>query len=454
MQPIRFVFFLSFIFCLMQNVPAPADEVADAVTRLRSGSDEERYDAARTLRKLGPQAAPAIDALITALADDGVPHEFKVQYFGPRVQDAASAALVKIGAPSVPRLVVALENENPEIQEWSAFTLGCLGPVSRSSFPVLQKLLKEINASESDERKRLQWALIDAVAKVGESPDIVVPVLIETYRTQKSVTTRSAALSALPDADPSGTLALSILLEGLDHDDGDIMSAAVQALGKLGPRASSAAEELLKRINTKKTRAAPYFDVVWSENVQDDIIRALGEIGPAAHVALPELSQLMNESEHPSAQIWAAAAIVRIAPDAPVAETAFAKVAGSREFEALSLIGSRTAVSVLIEKLKSEEISFDNSTPSQIIEAIGHCGPVAEDAVPLLMELLTIPWDKGFKVKYQAMIALGKIGAPAQPALPLLRRIRDAPADKFSKWQEGDRAEEAIEKIQAAVEAR
>jgi|GEM_PF-2169293 len=454
MQPIRFVFFLSFIFCLMQNVPAPADEVADAVTRLRSGSDEERYDAARTLRKLGSQAVPAIDALIAALSDDGVPHEFKVQYFGPRVQDAASAALVKIGAPSVPRLVVALENENPEIQEWSAFTLGCLGPVSRSSFPKLRELLKKLNEQEADEWNGFQYALIDAIGKVGGSPEVVVPILVETFRTQKSEFTRSAALSALPDADPSGTLALPILLEGLSHDDGEIMSAAVQALGKLGPRASSATEELLKRIHTKKTRGDAYFDIGWPASVQVDIIRALGEIGPAAHAALPELTQLMNESKYPLPQSWAATAIVRIAPDAPIAETAFAKVTDSGEFEALSLIGSKAAVSVLIEKLKSEEISFENVAPSLIIEAIGHCGPVAEDAVPLLMELLTIPWDKGFKVKYQAMIALGRIGAPAQPALPLLRHIRDAPADKFSKWEESDRAEEAIEKIQAAVEAR
>lgn len=454
MQPIRFVFFLSFIFCLMQNVRVPADEVADAVTRLRSGSDEERYNAARTLRKLGPKTIPAIDALIAALSDDGVPHQFKLQYFGPRVQDAASTALVKIGAPSVPRLVAALENENPEIQQWSASTLGRLGPLSRSSFPKLRELLKELNEQEADEWEDVQWEVIDAIGKVGEKPETVVPILAETFRTQKSEFIRSAALSALPDADPSGTLVLPILLEGLGHDDGDIMSAAVQALGKLGSRASSATDELLKRIHTKKTRADAYFDVGWSASVQVDIIRALGEIGPDARAALPELTQLMNESEYPLPQVWAATAIVRIAPDAPIAETAFAKVAGSREFEALSLIGSKTAVFVLIEKLKSEEISFENVAPSLIIEAIGHCGPVAEDAVPLLMELLTIPWDKGFKVKYQAIIALGKIGAPAQPALPLLRHIRDAPADKFSKWEESDRAEEAIDKIQTGFEVR
>lgn len=452
MQPIRFVFFLSFIFCLMQNVRVPADEVADAVTRLRSGSDEARYDAARTLRKLGPKAIPAIDALIAALSDDGVPHQFKLQYFGPRVQDAASTALVKIGAPSVPRLVAALENENPEIQQWSATTLGRLGPLSRSSFPKLRELLKELNEQEADEWEDVQWEVIDAIGKVGERPETVVPILAETFRTQKDEFIRSAALSALPDADPSGTLVLPILLEGLD--DGEIMAASVQALGELGPRASSATDELLKRIHTKKTRGDAYFDVVWPASVQVDIIRALGKIGPDARVALPELTQLMNESGYPLPQVWAAAAIVRIAPDAPIAETAFAKVAGSREFEALSQIGSKAAVSVLIEKLKSEEISFENVAPSLIIEAIGHCGPVAEDAVPILMELLTIPWDKGFKVKRQAMIALGKIGAPAQPALPLLRRIRDAPADQFSKWEDSDRAEEAIDKIQAALEVK
>ncbi len=68
---------------------------------------------------------------------------------------------------------------------------------------------------------------------------------------------------------------------------------------------------------------------------------------------------------------------------------------------------------------------------------MGLFGPMAKDAVPVLIEALK---DENLFVRNRAASALGKIGAAAKSAVPALKNALDDPAVR-------SRAEEALERI-------
>jgi hypothetical protein len=127
------------------DAASTAEELSTALKMLESTRSEVRFDAVRKLKKLGPRAEPAIAALKSALGDDGAPFENAIQFFGPRVRNVASDALIRIGEPAIPALVEALSDENEWIRSIAASTLGQLGPTAKRSFSSLQLQLDEPN---------------------------------------------------------------------------------------------------------------------------------------------------------------------------------------------------------------------------------------------------------------------------------------------------------------------
>jgi HEAT repeat protein len=459
LKPSKFAIFLT-IFGLAVSTIVLADDVDDLIRLLHSDQDEVRYNAARKLRRLGDRALPAIDSLIALLSDTGVPQMFKVQYFGPRVQDAASAALVKIGTPSVSRLVDSLGSPDSETRQWAALTLGQLGPRARSSFTALLQCLKQTQGAEiSDDAGELrnfmfQQCLISAVGKIGAEPERVVPILASLSKSSADPLNRAQALKSLYDADPDGTSAIPILMEELASDDGEVLSAAVQTLGKYGPRAYPAVKKLIGLVSTQKIRSDVHFDVGLTAPVRRDVVQALGEIGPGASAAIPVLVSTMHDDDDQTTRLWAAAAIVQISEENAISKAALQMLKDAKAYDALGAAGNEAALSYLIEVLRADASSVPESTHEEVIQAIGEFGPGAASAVPDLLKILDNTTGESYEAyacKYDAIVTLGMIGPSASSALTSLRRIMDKPSDDFLEWQLSDRAEEAIDKIQVTA---
>lgn len=413
------------VCCLLPATQLMADEVADLVGHLRSDKPKVRYDAARSLKALGPKATSAIEPLVDTLSDQGAPVEYDLNYFGPRVQDAASEALVEIGRAAVPELVEALGRRDTEVRKLAARTLGEIGPTANDCFTVLKGVL-------DDDDEWVRWDAVRAVGKVGANPKDVVPLLEAVFRRDEEDFVREAALKALHDADPEGTTVIPLLIEGLKESDGDIVAAAAQTLGEFGANASAAIPELTELLSTDKRRWDAYYDVGYTSPVRIDIVRALADIGPNAAIAVPTLKQFLSTKEDRTTRIWAASALVRIVPNKPEAKAGrkylvrMLRRGRAEAAEALSTIASDTAVAVLIQALEAEDTSEYGSFRASVAEAVGKIGPSAEAAIPALRKALLEERPMHFGVRREAARALGEIGVPARVAIPDLNKLRDS----------------------------
>ena len=233
-------------------------DAAALVESLKAVDPKVRYAAARSVAKLGSKAQPAIEPLIAALKDFGAPVEPDLQYAGPRVRDAASDALAQIGRPAVPALMKALTHKDAAVREAAARTLGKIGPAAQEAFPALKSGL-------ADSQDWVRWRVVRALARVGQQPKVVVPLLSQVFRDGKEHGTRLAALEALHDADPGGTFAIPVLVEGLKNPDGYLIGAAARTFGQFGANAKSAAPALTKALQSNQQRWGMHYDMGFTE---------------------------------------------------------------------------------------------------------------------------------------------------------------------------------------------
>lgn len=78
------------------------------------------------------------------------------------VQARAMYALVKIGAPSVPPLIAALDSDNVSVRLMALNTLNLIGPDAKSAIPAIKKML---NDKDADVQKRAKEVLAKLAAK-------------------------------------------------------------------------------------------------------------------------------------------------------------------------------------------------------------------------------------------------------------------------------------------------
>jgi HEAT repeat protein len=166
------------------------------------------------------------------------------------------------------------------------------------------------------------------------------------------------------------------LTDALRNEDHTVRYLAAEALGKMGPAASPAVDELKAALHDKNT------------GVQAQTAWSLGEIGPDAKGAVPDLVEMIGHDKKRQANA-ALGALGKIGP------------------------GAKEAVPAVITALKAE--SRDTRRSAAI--ALGDIGPVRPDVVPALATVLQ---DKDSNVRIGAARALWKIGPDAGKAVPAL----------------------------------
>jgi HEAT repeat protein len=379
-------------------VPALAQALTDSVC------DIQQVFVARTLGRIGPDAARAVPALALALASECA-----------HVRQAAAEALAQIGQaaePATPALVVALGDWHVRVRQAAARCLAHIGGAAELAIPSLIQLL-------ADREDEVRDAAVEALAQIGSA---AVPSLIEMAQARDFQRMKEWLRWRVEVSEwwtrPFGDDFLREPLKALRnaawffrYAGEDLVrvelvhEAVMRTLGKIGPAASAAVPVLIQATQHS------------SSNVRLAATRALGRIGPQANAALPTLTQRLVDRNVVVRQAvaealakidsdWRSSSSVHEAFSVLVACLKQGEDEGQVAVDAFAVIGS-AGVPVLVQALAADDRILRQTAAT----ALGRIGPEAREAVPALVKALE---DSHGWVREAAAEALGKI----QPRFP------------------------------------
>ncbi len=181
------------------NAPEP---IAKLIDTLQSGSTRDKRKAAAELAGFGPDAQPAMPALIYCLGDEDA-----------ALRVYAGEALSKIGPAATPELIHALRNRNDEVRQVVVRALAALDIKTDKLLETLTNCLRDVDTT-------VRMDAANALVKAGKP---AVPHLIE----------------GLKDEDPGFRKACCVTLGAMGTTAKPALAAIVQAVqdGRLGPEA-------------------------------------------------------------------------------------------------------------------------------------------------------------------------------------------------------------------------
>jgi HEAT repeat protein len=399
-----------FVFGLLLGAPAFGQEkVAELIRQLDTGNEMAKIAAAATLADLGPEAAPAVPALVSALADKS-----------EHVKLNASIALGKIGKPSVGPVAKLLSSMNTGERYYAVWTLGLIGPAAKDATPAVLQCL-----SDKDDGVRRKAAY--AVGRIQPDAKTAIGPLVRALA-DGSTDVRQAAADALSKF---GTDAAPALIAALKDDKLTHRLDIIRALGNIGEPAKDAIPELKtiflgndEKIAQEAGQALAKIGKASIPAVSEGLnhefivvrnraVQTLGKIGVDAVPVL--LDALANKNADVRQGAAAALAPMRISDKMVVlalAHNVTDPTLGVRTqaLRALQMLGNgaKPAVPKVIDALKTD----DGPTRTQALAVLANITDADKEIVPAVAELLK---DPTVSVRQSALNVLGTQGRTALP---------------------------------------
>jgi HEAT repeat protein len=201
--------------------------------KLESGDIEEQKAAVQKLAEMG--STRAIPGFIRLL-------QWPSQ--SPQLRTPAANALRRIGAPAVPALTTALENENEGIRLLAVDTLGKMGAEQAGAKAVVPVLIERLN----DESETVQLSAISALGDTQSRE--AVPALVELVRSRSGLV-RLRAIEALGRVGPGAKGAVPLLSELTEAENLLIQTYSAEALNKIQGGGAAVVEETSKQIEAR-----------------------------------------------------------------------------------------------------------------------------------------------------------------------------------------------------------
>jgi HEAT repeat protein len=422
--------------------------VPKLVPLLKDGNAAIRERAVHALGRIGAEAIAALPVMVQAARS------------APETP-AFGEALAELGPKALPVLLDILKKGKPEEGQWVMHVLHNFGP---PAVPVLTEALKSNDARmrvaavgalgdmgrdggvasthlfalTKDSDPAVQAAAFRALVAVHADSNRLKPLLEEALKSS-TPPVRKAGAAGLASLGDTSVLGVNGLVDLLDDENAAGRLAAVQALGQLGAKASSAVQPLLAHLD--------------DTTLQGSILETLGLIGPASEPAVPRLIELTKNADlRPTVLVvfgkighGAGAALPTIysaihdsAPDIRAsAATALSSVEPD-ESKALA------AIIPLVDKSQSGEVRRAAE------RALGKFGPAAGPAVPRLVSMLDKETERG-----EVMRALKSIGVHTVPELVAMLAVHDPRVRTFaceSLGTLGPEAKDAAPKLREIME--
>ncbi|MGE3821529.1 MAG: HEAT repeat domain-containing protein, partial [Isosphaeraceae bacterium] len=354
-----------------------------------------------TVRSLGPDAAPAVPALV---------HTLRTRYGGQSLEEShqdyrSALALAAIGEPAVESLRELLNERKESVKAEVVMALGRIGPAARSAIPDLTPIL-----GDPSERLRKEASL--ALGRIGAAA-----ALIEAS-THQDATTRSAAVDGLGRlASPDDRVHAALRARSGD-DEATVRAAAIQALTRL-PQAEATmgatlgqglrdSDERVRRVSVNglverptllREMAGELETLLTGENHEVARLAAflLGKAGAESAPRLLDALRIETSEVEPIAEALASLGrpvrdSLTLALDAPEPRV--------RRGAALALGRIRPLDPGVVETLTNGLDDPDREVRGAHLSALGSIGPRAVAAVPAIRALLR---DESAEVRVQTV---------------------------------------------------
>jgi len=205
--------------------PSPDTVPLDSVlARARSGSEESRAQAVFALAKPGARLEERLRTLAAALRDTN-----------RRVGLTAAAALAKLAPASVPTLLTALADHNPDTRRRAVFALG----KSKQGDTVTIALHDALSDPDQSVRDMAAWASTQRHPRASSGAGAADLGTTADLRAGLSAPDPNDRLSAIqryqPFADSDPHVAIQLLIKALGDGDAGVRSGAADALVIIGP---------------------------------------------------------------------------------------------------------------------------------------------------------------------------------------------------------------------------
>jgi HEAT repeat protein len=230
----------------------PAAVARRLIGAVKGGNADQRSDACMLLAQIGPVTADVIPALLGALQDEN-----------HHVRQAAAYALGSFGPASkdaVPSLVAALKDRDRFVRRSAAEALGKIRPAAKEAALALGKFgpaavdaVPDLIGALQDRHPFMRLEAAEALGRIGPAVKAAVQALTEARRQDSDFRMPTAAALAL------FRLGVPPIDDLKDHEESfparEIRrSAALKALGEMGPAAKDAVPALVKIIEDRYSR--------------------------------------------------------------------------------------------------------------------------------------------------------------------------------------------------------
>ncbi|WP_439621411.1 HEAT repeat domain-containing protein [Gemmata sp.] len=171
-----------------------------------------------------------------------------------RTRYQAAKAIKEIGPDAkaaVPLLVPLLKTSTPEEREMVAFAVGAVGPAAKDAVPALTDLLK-------DQPSYVKYAAAVALGQIGPDAKAALPALTPLVEGRDDFNRIGAAYANWQISGETKT-AMFVLLHTITAVDHHTRGVTINRLGRMGPAAKEAVPALvtaLKDANKDNQRAA------------------------------------------------------------------------------------------------------------------------------------------------------------------------------------------------------
>ena len=375
------------------------------IADLGSPDPDQRADAVANLRVFGAKARTVAGRLEKMLDDPA-----------PLVRVKAAVVLLSVDPVNprvVPALVSALDSTDIDVLDDAISAIEKLGSKAAVTAPKLKRILARTDLTNGNligddlayevasMKARTAKALVFVAPNSGDGVAALIALLKDSRNGEL------AALEPLGRLGPRAAGAVPTLVAIVQNPKGDHFFEAMQALTRIDGGHEALLPALMAFLSVEPLPTGPgECDGVTDGLQREDVILAIGRMGARALPAVTSLVRLLEANRDDKQislqsheRVVAARALGRIGP------------------------GAKVAVPALVRVMKTES---DHSARIAAIRSLAALGPAATSAVPFLIEMLT----SDIRFPSFAVQALGSIGPEAQGAIPaLINRLNDKNPD-------------------------